>query len=808
MISTQMRAQSKPRLSLLASALAIALFTPGMASAAAQTPAQASTALPAGGAIRQFAIPAGPLASALDRFGRTAGVNLSFDPALVAGASSEGVQGSLEIEAALRALLRNTGLEAVAQAGGGYSLRRTSKGGDGTMHETALLPEITVTGEVSGEDNAYRAQHAKLGALATSNVRDTPYSIEVITRELMENKQAHSLVDAVKGDASVASGSNYTAGTGDILLIRGLLLSYRNNYKLDGMDLIGFLGAPQLPVEVMESVEVLKGAGGFLYGFGTPGGIVNLTLKRPTDTPVRSLNTQLADSGKVLVHGDVGGRFGEDKQFGYRVNLIEEKGNTYVKHGGKIDRQTAAFAFDWHLTPDLVWDVDALHQERRVDAVYYQLVPNASGNRDNAISAPPAAVNGSVRLASPFTYSQVRSTSLGTSLAWQINPDWNARVSYRKWDQNMFSDHSFLYANAAGRYTEMQISLPSKVRSEQTQAVISGAFGGDLVRHNLTLGASYSDIRAQESNDFKASILGVSTLGSETQFANPGLSTAWIDGGWYFPEQQKSVFASDVAHIGAQLDVIAGVRHARFESLTYQKSATTPTFALVYRPLESISTYASYVESLEQGSVAPTDAVNAGQVFAPLKSKQWEVGVKAETDSWSASAALFRMNQALTYTTSAGLYTQDGEARYQGLELSSKLRLNRQWNILASAVFLDAKNTRTSGGLLDGKRTPGASRQQYALYTEYALGATPVTITGGVRFVGARTLDTANQWELPGYTVWDLGARYVTRVGQTKTTLRLNLDNISDKAYWLMAGSNRLIQGAPRTVNLSAQFDF
>lgn len=808
MISIQMRAQPMPRLTLLASALALALVVPGAAGAAALTPAPASTALPAGGAVKPFAIPAGPLASVLDRFGRTAGVNLSFDPALVAGVSSEGVQGSLSIEAALRALLRNTGLEAVAQAGGGYSLRHASHSGDSTMQETAALPAITVTGEVSGEDNAYRAQHAKLGALATSNLRDTPYSIEVITRELMENKQAHSLVDAVKGDAGVASGSNYTAGTGDILLVRGLLLSYRNNYKLDGMDLIGFLGAPQLPVEVMESVEVLKGAGGFLYGFGTPGGIVNLTLKRPTDTPVRSLNTQITDSGKVLVHGDVGGRFGEDKRFGYRVNLIEEKGDTYVKHGGKIDRQTAALAFDWHLTPDVTWNVDALHQERRVDAVYYQLVPNATGNRDNAISAPPAAVDGSVRLASPFTYSQVRSTSLGTSLAWQINPDWNARVSYRKWDQDMFSDHSFLYANAAGRYTEMQISLPSKVRSEQTQAVIGGAFGGDLVRHNLTLGASYSDIRAQESNDFQSAILGVGTLGTETHFINPGLNTTWIGDGWYFPEQQKSVFASDVAHIGSQVDVIAGVRHAKFKSLTYDKSATTPTLAVVYRPLAAVSTYASYVESLEQGSVAPTDTLNAGQVFAPLKSKQWEVGVKAEADNWSASAALFRMNQALTYTTSAGLYTQNGEARYQGLELSSKLRLNRQWNILASAVFLDAKNTRTSGGLLDGKRTPGASRQQYALYSEYALGATPATITGGVRFVGARTLDTTNQWELPGYTVWDLGARYVTQIGQTKTTFRLNLDNLGDKAYWLMAGSNRLIQGAPRTVNLSAQFDF
>nr|WP_315399544.1 TonB-dependent receptor [uncultured Duganella sp.] len=795
----------------LAAALSIALsgYAATSLAARAQTPARPPSSDPAGAAVKTYAIGPGTLASVLERFGRSAGVNLAFEPAQLDGVRSEGVNGNLGVEAALQAVLRDTGLEAVAR-GDGYALRRAAPPAAAAAPppRATVLPEVVVTGALNGEDDAYRARRVRLGALGAGDLRDTPYSVEVVTRELIENKQAHSLVDAVKGDAGVASGSNYVAGTGDVLLIRGVLLSYRNNYKLDGMDLIGFLGAPQLPVEVMENIEVLKGAGGFLYGFGTPGGIVNLSLKRPTDTPVLSLATQVTDDGKVLVHGDAGGRFGDDGRFGYRVNLVEEKGDTYVKDGGKVDRQTAAASFDWRVTPDLLWSVDGLHQERRVDAVYYQLVPNATGERDNAIAAPPPAVDGGKRLASPFTYSQVRSTSFGSSLSWQLAPAWNASVSYRKWDQDMFSDHSFLYANAAGRYTEMQISLPSRVRSEQTQAVLSGGAATGAVRHTLTLGASYSDIRAQESNDFKSSIVGAGTLGTPTHFADPQLRTGWTEGGWNFPERQKSLFASDVMRIGSQVDVIAGVRRGTFKSTSYDKSATTPTLALVYRPVAAVSTYASYVEALEQGAVAPTGTVNAGQVFAPLKSKQLELGVKAEGKAWSASAALFRMNQGLSYITAEGRYTQDGEARYQGLELSSKLRLDRRWNILASAVLLDAKNTKTSFGLLDGKRTAGASRQQYAVYSEYTPAMLPATLTGGVRYVGARALDTGNAWQLPGYTVWDIGARHVTSIGNVRTTLRVNIDNLGAKAYWLMAGSNRLIQGAPRTVNLGAQFEF
>jgi len=792
-----------PSLSPLSRAIIVACLSIGVVGFGGV--AYAQQARSADTSLQTYKIAAGTLDQALNAFGAQAGILIWIDATRTQGKTTAGLNGRYDIAGGLHALLAGSGLQAVKSEKGGYVLQdvHSSATADGT------LPTVEVSAAAdSGENNAYRTRSMNLGALGTSSLRNTPYTVDVVTRELIENKQAHSLSDAVKGDAGIASGSNYTNGTGDVLLIRGMLLSYRNNYKLDGMDLIGFLGAPQLPVEVMENIEVLKGAGGFLYGFGTPGGIVSLTLKRPTDAPVRTLNTQITDSGKVLVHGDVGGRFGEDGRFGYRINLINEQGDTYVKDGGKMDRQTASLAFDWRLTRDVVLSVDALHQERRVDAVYYQLVPNASGGVSNAISAPPAAVDGSKRLASPFAYSQVRSTSLGTSLSWQFAPEWNAKVSYRKWDQDMQSDHSFLYANAAGTYSEMQISLPSQVRSEQTQAMVTGSFGGDYLRNDMTLGVSYSGIYAQESNDFKSAVLGTGVLGANTNYANPGLSTVWSGGGWRFPEQQKSAFISDIVHFGSQVDLIGGLRHSSFRSTTYDKGAVTPTLAVVYRPVNWLSTYASYVEALEQGSVAPTGTINANEVFAPLKSKQTEIGVKAELENWSGSAALFRMNQALTYITSGGVYTQDGQARYQGLELSSKLRLDRRWNLLASAVFLDARNTRTSGGTLDGKRPPGASRQQYSLYSEYSLADMPATLTGGVRYVSARALDTANNWELPGYTVWDLGARYVTHLGQTKTTLRLNLDNVANKAYWLMAGSNRLIQGAPRTVRLSAQFDF
>ncbi len=788
-------------LSLCAAALTCAAVLATPVDAMAQTlPALSSAPL-------QLALPTQPLAQTLNALSRQSGVAIGADGTLLSGKTAPALRGALTLQQALDKVLDGSGLMAVRSGPSTLSIQRRPA----STSETALQP-VTVTAAAARAgraERAYRVETTSLGALGEKSLRDTPFSIDVISRELMDNTQAHSLVDAVKGDASIAVGSNYTNGTGEVLKMRGLLLSYRNNYKLDGQDLIGFLGAPQIPIEHLEGIEVLKGAGGFLYGFGTPGGIVNMVTKRPTAAPRRSITTQITDSGALLVHGDIGGRFGQDDRFGYRVNLVNEQGDTYVDDGGRIKRRSASVALDWRLASNLVLSLDAMHQERKVDAVYYQLVPNANGAASNyTIAAAPGAVNGSVRLASPFTYSETRSTTYGATLAWTIAPGWDARASYRRWDQDMFSNHSFLFANAAGNYAEQQISLPSSVNAEQGQMLVTGALSTGGLRHDLTFGLTYTDLHAQESNDFKSAVLGTGNLARPGNFADPGLTTTWIGDGWTFPERQRSIFVSDTLHLGERWDLIAGVRHNSFTSNAYDKSAVTPTVAVVFRPVPWLSTYGSYVEALEQGAVAPRAALNANEVFPPLKSKQVEFGVKAEGADWTANAALFRMTQAATYYTAAGLYTQDGESRYQGFELSAKARLARQWTVLASAVFLDAESTKTSLGQYDGKRVAGASRQQYAAYAEYGFASLPVTLSAGARYVSARPLDVANQWELPGYALFDLGARYVTRMGATKTTWRVNVDNVADKAYWMMAGSNRLVQGAPRTLKLSAQFEF
>lgn len=668
----------------------------------------------------------------------------------------------------------------------------------------ATLPAVTVSGSA---DTLYREDNTNLGALGNKSLLDTPYSVDVVTRELMDNQQANSLVQALKNDASVSVTSNNIAGLSSQIAVRGIPLDLLYGRKIDGMNIFGWSG--DLPLEHFDQIQVLKGAGGFLYGFAQPGGIVNFISKRPTNTPTRSVFTSVTDSGQFLLGGDLGGRFGPDDRFGYRTVVVGETGDNYVNDGGRIKRGSASVALDWRIMPNLVWSADFLGMDRVVKGSSgWGVFPNASGtNSDFSVAEPPAAIRGSKRIYSPFTSYETRAKVWGTALDWGISDDWKARIAYRGSTMDRIYLNGSIYANAAGDYTEEQYGGTDKFKTDDVLALVQGKVKTWAVTHDLTFGASYGRIRSYTSSISNFATLGSGNLANPGNFDNPHLAAEPADTLNSYTSQ-RAFFVSDTMHVGEHLDLVVGVRRNNIKDTVnnYDQSATTPTGAIIYKPTNWLSAYTSYVESLEQGARAPLQAANANQVFAPLKSKQYEVGVKADRTNWSANAALFRIKRGLTYTNSDNVFTQDGEARYDGLELGGKVRVTPQWMVGATVLFLNAKNENATAAI-NGNRVDGTPKQQAALYTEYRLWDTGFTLTGGMQYYGARPIDPANTVSLPSYTLFDAGVRYTTRVAGNRATIRFNIDNLTNKAYWLTSASY-LTQGAPRVFKLSAQMDF
>ncbi|RZT36873.1 TonB-dependent siderophore receptor [Cupriavidus agavae] len=738
---------------------------------------------------------------------------MAVDPALTAGLYSKGLQGTYTVAQALQALLDGQPVEAVAHGEGGYWLRRREITAV-LPSDTATVPtlaEVTVTARgqhpVSDERDNYRGGAVSLGVLGNRAPLDTPYSIEVVTRGLMDNQQAESLVDALRNDASVTPISNNIGGLSSQIAVRGVGLDLLSGRKVDGLNIFGWSG--DLPLEHFEQIQLLKGAGGFLYGFAQPGGIVNFIGKRPTDAPLRSGYASVTDSGTFLLAGDLGGRFGPDDRFGYRTTVVGEQGDTYVRDGGRIKRASGSLALDWRVLPQLVWQADVLAVNRRVTgSSTWGIFPNASGSdTDVVVAQPPAPIPGSRRIFSPFTRYETRATLYGTGVEWALTDDWRASLRYRGSSMTRVYLNGSIFANAAGDYTEVQYAGTDRFETSDVQALVTGKARTGGILHDLTFGVSYGRIRTFYASGSDAVVLGSGNLASPGHFANPGLSAPPADA-LGSDTIQRAVFASDTLHVGDHLDVVLGVRHNGLEDTVngYDRGAATPTAAVVLKPAPWLSFYTSYVEALEQGATAPLSAANAQQVFAPLRTRQVEAGIKAERARWSASAAVFRIRRGLTYTDADNVFTQDGEARYDGIELQGRGWLTPRWQVIGSVMFLDARNVATTPGLT-GQRVDGTPRQQAKLYGEYRLADTGFTLTGGIQYYGARPIDAANTAHVAGYTLFDAGIRYETRRAGTRTTVRLNIDNLAGKAYWLTSASY-LTQGAPRTFRLSAQLDF
>ncbi len=204
------------------------------------------------------------------------------------------------------------------------------------------LPAVTVSAAQEIEIGPQLKKKAAGGALGSRPQLDTPFSTTIVTGEDLAERQVTKIGDVFFNDASVSDNSNANNAWAAYTTVRGLQLDWRNAYKINGMPFISY--GLTLPYEQLEQVELLKGASGFMYGFGNPGGTVNYVTKRPTDQFTASVELGYRSSHVWTEHVDVGGRAGPDNMFGYRLNLTHEEGKPSNAVG--INRNSVSLGLD------------------------------------------------------------------------------------------------------------------------------------------------------------------------------------------------------------------------------------------------------------------------------------------------------------------------------------------------------------------------------------------------------------------------------------------------------------------------------
>jgi len=758
------------------------------------------------------ALPEQPLAQTLNALSRQSGVAIGADGALLAGRTAPPLQGSLTLQQALDTALRGSGLVPVRSGPGTITIQRQAAG----SAAISTLPAVSVTADAiaSGLPAPYAggqvARGSRLGILGNKDMLDTPFSATQYTSQLIEDQQAQNLGDILVNDPAIRNTYSRDAGR-DEFNIRGFTLF---NYDISFNGLYGMSPRDSSSLIGVERVDVLRGPNALLNGMapaGSVGGAINLVPKRAGPEPLNRVTLSYMEGGQFGTHVDLARRFGENKEWGVRLNAIRRSGDTPVDHSSAA---LSAVALGVDYQGDKVrLEADVNYQKRRTGARSGLLLP------DSGVAIGRAPDN-KTNFLPDWTYWDVKELAATMRGEIDLSPNLTAYGAAGAMNYDFTSlQTSFLLQDPAGSLIGRPVRLNQYVDTRTAEGGVRGKFATGGLQHVAV--ASVSTLTMNSGSRRQNGSVISSNLYSPVFNARPEIAIA--DG---VPKTGQTrlnsiALADTISMADQRLQLTLGARRQQVESSnfdavtgnridpSYKKSAITPVAALVFKVTPVLSVYGNYIEGLTQGPTAPADAINANQMFPPSKAKQMEVGTKYDFGRFAATFSAFQFERANGYRNPAtNVFGVDGQQRNRGLELVTQGEVATGVRLLAGAAFTDGKLTRTEGGLNDGRNAPAVPRFQFNAAAEWD---TPflvgLTLTTRAVRTSSQFVDTENVQQIPGWTRFDVGARYRFVAGKTPITIRAAIENVADKNYWQSAARQGLTIGAPRTLLLSVSAD-
>ena len=675
----------------------------------------------------------------------------------------------------------------------------------GTEVTPAELPAPFAGGQV--------ATGARLRMLGNVDVLTTPFSVKAYTQELIQNQGARNVDDLVANDPSIRISSS-PGHTLDQSAIRGFMITSAS-YTIDGLP--GMVSYSRIPVRNFERVEIFKGPtsalGGASVSGTTVGGSINLVPKRALTNPVNSVSLGLTSDSVVETHVDLGRRFGERNEWGVRLNVSAERGD--MSTGTRRES----------LAPQLAVDYAGERFRATLDAAivdYMNRKPGANHTMGVGQIVPRAPDGG--RAAAPDVARQgLKGHWAILGAEYDFLPELTGYVKYGKYYEE--STNSY-YANIGPLRSDGTFTISSygynswKTDQDTLEAGLRGTFTTASIKHQASLSAlRFTRLYTAPPTGQLTTINANQVIGNiYSDYATPYSNIRPSVGRYSGTEiTQNSVAVADSMHLlDDRLNLIVALRHQRIEqeavapAAPYDASKTTPTAGASYQLGGGWTVYGNYAEQLSQGTVAPTGTANAGQSLAPYLGKQHEVGMKWNAGSYGVTFAYFDIRQASAFTDpNDNTFKAASEQRNKGFELESFGEIARGVRLLGGVAWIDGVQTKTRLGATDGKRALGVPRLNLNLGAEMDVAAVPgLTFTGRVIHTGSAYVDLANTQEIPAWTRLDVGARYLTELGGKRVLLRAGVNNLTDKAYWIVGGRNLFAVAEPRTYQISASLDF
>ena len=699
-------------------------------------------------------------------------------------------------------------------------------------------------------ENAYRVDNVEAGGpLGTTPILDLPYTVNVISRQLIDDTQSRNFKEAAKYLPLVM----FQEMQGPEVLrpeTRGMQGSNMQNDRKDGM---GIAVTTPSALEEYEQIEVINGLGGPLYGPANPSGMFNFVTKRPTEERLGEIELGYEGRSVGTIHTDLGGRFGKNRMFGYRTNLLLADGEGYVD-SSQLRRQLAAGAGDVRLTNSTVIEGNFS---------YYNLFQHGyPGWFAYAPTTTPLSVSGSKSILLPPDAPDPTLRGYGQSFSGvdllsqigevRVKHDFSANWHLVVGVLNQIADRNIntavnQFIDNSGNYKSYLAnsfsSLAPRFHVDSDIANLAGTFHTGGSRHDVVFGgagyrfASYSPV----TSPAKVALCTSNTPQGVCQanIADPLVFVAPPGGLFSYTKTSAStgIYGSSIIRqqgfSGA--DTISFtprwlVRVALSQDWTWTDSYTdsaatnflrtpiaggyvsqgiSPSASVMFKPRADMTLYATFADSIQAPDVAAANSgniiiTNASQALPPYRSKEYEVGYKLRIRRINFSTALFRVERpfanfvtgvvnpicgAQSGTGNCEEFRITGNQRNYGVESTISGRIFPSLMLTAGLSILDPKLTDTGIAATNNRNFVGIPDYKSNILAECRL---PAILGAYLNFdwqhVGRRPIDDINSSYTPQFNTFDLGARYTAKIMGKVTTWRVTANNASNVHYWSTLG--------------------
>ncbi|WP_312571479.1 TonB-dependent siderophore receptor [Brevundimonas sp.] len=652
------------------------------------------------------------------------------------------------------------------------------------------LDAITVFGRPLGRVPGETA--TKTGA----PVLETPFTINIVSRELLDLRNVSNIGEA----AETVSGVQRTIG-----------FSGNQRFRIRGFQNIstlrdGFRQAvsqPEIDLQGVESIEVLKGPASALYGRFEPGGVVNFVSKRPYG----------GSGGEAFVVGgsndywrgglDVNAPITADGRLLARLNVGYENADSYRD---LVDNA------QFYISPVVEWRPDA---DTNLLARLEYLKRDAAFDRGFGANAAFLDQPVSRNYGEDFMRIKKEQWVAGLEFNRRLNADWRLRlggfVSAVDVPEEQFFNYGFppLSGTTVNRsfvsYDETQDDLT-------LQAELYGRIVTGPLAHRLLIGLDHS-------RDALSYLNGQIAYGQPIDLLNPirtGRPTSYLPvGDSHYEYTSTGLYVQDEIAwnnwrllLGGRLEEVrtyAFTADLLDPGVSRTDRPFSPRAGLTYLVTPDWSIYGSWARSSRNEGDA--GLLDSGLTPKPTRGEQFEIGTKALAFDGRAELTLSAFEITKTDAVVAdpidfNLVIQAGEIRVRGVEAGVSARPLDPWTIVASYAYSDSEIVEDTNSFIIGNRLAGVPDHQAALWTSWAFdGALEgLTLGGGVFHASSQAATTSNTLDLPAYTRLDLNAAYGFGDGYE---VRLNLDNVTDETIFITGGFSQIYPQAPRAARLT-----